>query len=198
MIARSSPDIYRHRHPAHTEAGFSLIEVLVSVLVLAAGLIGAAMMQLSAGRTTQQSSFHDTALTLAMQVADEIRANDAQARVTGVTNPFLAFSYTAQPTQPAAAPTNCFTQACTSAQIAQHTAAEWQRRVYDALPGGRLEICRDATVVTTNGNFAWCGIAGAVGDPVAIKIGWTERDADGKVLGSAIPQLAVVFSPFSQ
>ena len=53
---------------ASTEHGFSLIEVLISVFVLAVGVIGAAGMQLTALRTTQQSVFQTKALHLATEM----------------------------------------------------------------------------------------------------------------------------------
>src|SRR3954468_11288154 len=68
--------------PKLNHAGFSLIEVLVSVLVLAIGVIGAAGMQLTALRTSQQSAFQTAALELAADMADKMRANDSQMRRT--------------------------------------------------------------------------------------------------------------------
>lgn len=192
---------------ARRQAGFSLVEVLVSVLVLAIGLIGAAMMQINAARTTQESSLHDTALGLAVQIADEIRANDAQARQAPGSNPFLDLQY-ANTARPSSASTDCYRQTCSTVQIAQQSAAEWQQRVYDMLPGGRLEICRDAGVVdASSGRFNWCGAGtGAAGAPVTIKIGWTERDTGGPALrdiggaglGDTSPRIAVVLAPYSQ
>ncbi len=194
----SSPGPARHSH-----AGFALIEVLISILVLTVGLIGAALMQLHASRTTDQSNLHDTALALATQIADELRANDAQARLQGVANPFLPFKYTV-PANPVSAPSaiDCYRQRCTSKQMADESMREWRLRANLVLrAGGRVEICRDADIVApTNPPLDWCnGVAGAdTTVPVAVKIGWSERDAEGSTVSYQSPQVAVVVSPFSQ
>ncbi len=195
----SFPFADRRTRLTRQQAGFSLVEVLVSVLVLAVGLIGAAMMQLNAARTTQESSLHDAALRLAVQIADEIRANDTQARLAPTANPFFQLQY-ATSTPPTTAPTNCYLQTCTTVQVAQQSVADWQRRVYEQLPGGRLEICLDAAVVDpASGRFKWCGTGtGAAGAPVAIKIGWTERNSSGRALDDTSPRVAVVLAPYSQ
>lgn len=187
----------------HSHAGFALIEVLICILVLTVGLIGAALMQLHASRTTEQSSLHDTALALAMQIADELRANDAQTRLQAGANPFLPFAYTV-PVQPvfASTATDCYRQSCTSRQMADESMREWRLRADLVLrAGGRIEICRDAGIVApTNAPLNWCnGVAGADSTvPVAVKIGWSERDADGRTVVDQAPRVAVVVSPFSQ
>jgi len=58
--------------PEHN--GFSLIEVLIAVFVLALGVIGVAGMQLTAMRTSQQSAFQTTAVELPAEMADKMRA----------------------------------------------------------------------------------------------------------------------------
>src|SRR5690606_15894095 len=69
------PEIFQMKASTENgENGFSLIEVLVAVFVLAVGVIGAAGMQLAALRTTQQSSFQTRALHLAAEMADYMRA----------------------------------------------------------------------------------------------------------------------------
>jgi type IV pilus assembly protein PilV len=184
-------------------AGFALLEVLICILVLAVGLIGAAMMQLHATRTTEQSSLHDTALALAMQIADELRANDAQMRLPNGANPFLTFQYTVPATPGAgmSAGPNCYLQSCSPAQLAAQSLRDWQSRADLVLrAGGRIEICRDPNIAspgTTQLN--WCnGASGAATTvPVAIKIGWKERDADGKNVADLSPRIAVLVSPYA-
>jgi type IV pilus assembly protein PilV len=169
--------------------GFSLVEVLISIIVLAIGLIGAAMMQLTAARTTEQSSMHDSAISLASQIAEEIRANRAQMNV------FVGVSYSANDTVAPLA-TSCYSQSCTASEMARQAAHDWMQRVHDALPGGRLEICQDAVVVSTAGRFDWCGTAGGTAaDPIVIKIGWSERDPGGKQVADSTPRIAMLVAP---
>ncbi|MEH6493748.1 type IV pilus modification protein PilV [Halopseudomonas sp.] len=65
--------------------GFSLLEVLVAVLVLALGILGAASLQLSALRY-QSGSLHAThASLLAQDMLERLRANPEQLALYGMT-----------------------------------------------------------------------------------------------------------------
>ncbi|WP_412548645.1 type IV pilus modification protein PilV [Pseudomonas sp. MWU13-2105] len=59
----------------HRQAGVSLIEVLVAMLVLAVGLLGAAALQLNALRYTDSSTTSTQASFIAYDLLDRIRAN---------------------------------------------------------------------------------------------------------------------------
>ena len=62
-------------HPQPTQAGMTLIEVLVSVLILAVGLLGAAVIQLNALKYTDSSRMTSQASFIAYDMLDRIRAN---------------------------------------------------------------------------------------------------------------------------
>jgi type IV pilus assembly protein PilV len=195
-----------NRNVCKKDSGFSLIEVLISALVLAIGVIGTAMIQIHAFRTSEQSNFHDTAVALAMQIADEIRANDEEARLT-TGNPFEGFAYTALPTPPTGSyPVNCYDNQCTPNQLATFSKYEWQQKVFETLPSGRVEICRDKTVVDANGRNQWCSSSGGTdpSQPLVIKVGWYERDANGKAIegndsaADDSPRVALLISPYTR
>lgn len=57
------------------QGGFSLIEVLISVLILAVGLLGAAAIQLNALKFTDSSTLLSQASFIAYDMMDRIRAN---------------------------------------------------------------------------------------------------------------------------
>ncbi len=59
----------------HTQSGFTLIEILVAVLILAVGLLGFAALQITAVSAGQESYFRSQALIVAESLADRIRAN---------------------------------------------------------------------------------------------------------------------------
>ncbi len=59
----------------HRQAGMTLIEVMVSVLILAIGLLGAAAIQLNALRYTDSSKMTSQASFIAYDMMDRIRAN---------------------------------------------------------------------------------------------------------------------------
>lgn len=60
---------------ARQQGGFSLIEVLISVLILAIGLLGAAAIQLNALKFTDSSTLLSQASFVAYDMMDRIRAN---------------------------------------------------------------------------------------------------------------------------
>lgn len=67
------------------QSGMTLIEVLVSVLILAIGLLGAAAIQLNALKYTDSSAMTSQASFIAYDMMDRIRANvDGNASSNGV------------------------------------------------------------------------------------------------------------------
>jgi type IV pilus assembly protein PilV len=61
------------------QAGFSLIEVLIALVVLALGLLGFALLQTMNLRYAQSSNYRTQATNLSYDLIDQIRANRALA-----------------------------------------------------------------------------------------------------------------------
>ena len=103
--------------------GFTLIEVLVAMLILAAGLLGLAGLQASGLQQNQNATFRSQATALAYDLADRIRANSGQIGT------YLA--------PVAALNGNCLTVAgnCSAQQMANHDMAEWNAALL-GMPGG--------------------------------------------------------------
>ncbi|WP_395609213.1 type IV pilus modification protein PilV [Pseudomonas sp. B22129] len=59
----------------HQQSGMTLVEVLVSVLILAVGLLGAAVIQLNALKYTDSSRMTSQASFIAYDMLDRVRAN---------------------------------------------------------------------------------------------------------------------------
>lgn len=185
------------------ENGFSMIEVLVAILVLAGGVIGAAGMQLNALRTTQQSGLHSSAMQLAVEMADRMRANDSRMKQDDADNPFLSLHYdvatNGDPIAPAAL---CYSAACNDEQLAAFDIYEWQKRIKTALPGGRAVICRDATPWDEVSNsFKWdCDGATGKGASLVIKLGWQGKNPDGSLVKNdnklSAPSVALIVEPY--
>lgn len=68
------------RRPAARQAGASLLEVLVSVLILAIGLLGIAALQSISLRNTQSASERTAAVIQSYAMLDMMRANRNAAR----------------------------------------------------------------------------------------------------------------------
>lgn len=65
--------------PRRHASGFSLIEVLITLVVLAVGLLGLAMLQTMNLRYTKSAEQRTRAVNLASELLDTIRANRSQA-----------------------------------------------------------------------------------------------------------------------
>jgi type IV pilus assembly protein PilV len=153
-----------------------MMEVLIAVVVLALGVIGAAGLQLTALRSAQQATMQAQAIQLATEMADKMRADVSQMRLAASNNPFLNVDFKNSTTLSAPA-TLCYAANCTEAQLAAFEIFEWESRIRDLLPDGRAKICRDNTPYP-NRSLDWsCDGAG----PVVIKIGWQGKGINGEL-----------------
>lgn len=145
-----------------SSSGFTLVEVLVALFVLAVGVVGAGAAQLAAARTRQQSA-----------LAARMQANPALARLPDAANPYLALDYDAGDGPPGAPPASCFgASACDPAALAQFDLHAVRQRVHDAFPGGRILVCRDdAPWDETARRYRW-SCSGSAAAPVLVKLGW--------------------------
>ena len=154
-------------------AGFTLLEVLIAMLVLALGLVGGTAMQLHAMRTRHESALLSVAVQIAAGMAEHMRANAAQVPAV-----YLGVDYDAHANPVPAMPASfCRRDPCDPAQMARLDVHELARQVSAALPAGRARICRDAQLYA-NGRLRWDCTGGAQ-DPVVVKIGWRGRRPDG-------------------
>lgn len=169
-------------------SGFTLIEVLVAMFVLAIGIVGAAATQAAAERTRHESALMSDAVQLASSLGERMRANPAVMAAGGGANPYLQLDDDAGGGPPVPAATPCFGNAnCAPPEIAAHDLYDIRRALYQGFPGGRVLVCRDAAVLDpASGALSWNCAPGA-GAPVVIKVGWR-----GKASGSFPPALAIV------
>lgn len=114
--------------------GFSLLEVLVALVILALGMLGIANMLLLAHKSNSSSYSRQQAIQSAYDIIDHIRAN-RQAAINGnysVNN--LVSSGT--PTIPSAPSANCLTSSCTTTQLAAYDTWSWLATDVARLPNG--------------------------------------------------------------
>lgn len=175
----------------HTRSvkGYTLIEVLVAVLVLAVGVLGAAGVQLAALRTRHGTALMSGGVQLAGALAERMRANSAHMQGADSANPYLQLHYDAATDGAPQAGAMCFAPAsCSSADMAAFDLYEIKQALYDDYPSGRVAVCRDATV-WSGGGLGWDCVA-AANAPIVIKLGWRDRRADPRAL--VAPSVALV------
>jgi type IV pilus assembly protein PilV len=154
-----------------SQRGVSLIEALVALLVLALGIMGMAGIQtrtLVESRTTNSRAL---AVQLTDDLLDRMQANSA-IRI----NPPAASPYLTTWGVQAAAPADCFTEACNGAQLAAFDLVQWKASLGRVLPGG------DARIFQSDADNAQFGVL----------IGWTETQAKNQ--GEAIDEEATLFT----
>jgi type IV pilus assembly protein PilV len=153
-------------------AGFTLLEVLVAMFVVALGVAGAAAVQAVAVRAADEAARLSDGLRLADSLAQRMRANPVAMALPDDANPYLQFDTGAGAAAPAA---SCYGgEACNPVQMAGFDLGETAALLASRFPGGRLRVCRDAPAPDAAGLLAW-DCTGEPGAPVAIKLGWRGR-----------------------
>ncbi|MDO8067574.1 type IV pilus modification protein PilV [Janthinobacterium sp. SUN206] len=176
--------------------GSSLVEVLVSLLLLALGLLGASVLQLNALRARHESALLSAGVQLAAGMAERMRANNVLMNGPDAGNPYLNVAYAAADGAEAGggAPDCLGAAACSAAELAQFDVAEWKQGLHAALPGARLRICRDLAAWDAAAQGLQWACSGGKGAPIVIKLGWRGRLPDGSpavnAAGESLPRLA--------
>lgn len=170
--------------------GFTLIEVLISVLVLLIGILGVAGMQILSIQTNQGAYFRSQAVYVGSEILDAMRANRQALASYAITIDSLDAS--GIPADP-----GCAVDAggCAPVQKAALDLRQWGSHFADVfgapdyvptLPGGRAQII-------DNGNDAY-----------TVQVGWVQRawdatdSSDGSDTRSAVTdqvQLTAVIVP---
>lgn len=139
--------------PAHRQAGFSIVEVMVALVVLAVGMLGIASLYVTTLRSSGSAISRMQAVNLASDLADRIRANR-----------FARDAYAA-----AGAKVDCIgTTDCSEEDMAANDLFLWQRQIDDLLPGADPQ----GTVVYQAG-------ANDAPDTYVITVSWDEPNGDG-------------------
>ena len=175
---------YLSQRRADSQSGFSLIEVLISIVILSFGLLGLVGLQAAALQGNRDARLQSTAVLLARELAEMMRSNKDVALTA--TNPYLG-DFNTDP-MVAASPSYCLNvgslpTACSSnTAIANAQMTEWLARVNSELPGARVAVCVDKAPYDTAGKPRWACDNTGTGPIAVIKIGWTrsstKRSAD--------------------
>ncbi len=119
----------------HQRAGFALLEVLISFVVLAFGMLGIAGLILTSHKANASSYVKQQAIQSLSNIADRIRANSATAIATGYDIDNLSAG-----TKPAQPGVLCDVSACSPTQLAAYDVWYWLSTDLTALPEGRGAI----------------------------------------------------------
>ena len=122
------------------QGGFTLIEVLIAVLILAVGLLGTAALSLSSLQASQGASLRSQASALAADLAERIRANRDYAIGSSNTN----YEYDSQGTTPTNPSCAASSSGCSGANQALRDLFEWQQSLDAALPDATAEVKKKA------------------------------------------------------
>lgn len=159
--------------PAQASAGFTLLEALISILILAVGLLGLAGLYVAGAQYNKSANLRTFATQQAYDMADRMRVNIGALTVLSPTVPYYHLPSAVQHT-------SCYTSTCNSQQMAQNDYYEWNDPASASsnprvLPGGYGIVCLDSTPNdgTWNGTSVTHGCDG-LGTMYAIKVWWLE------------------------
>jgi len=123
------------------QSGFTLLEVLVAMLVMAIGLLGLAGLTTSSMRNNLSASHRTQATWMAYDIVDRMRAN----RTSAVTGAYAT---------PMGAAANCSATVPTGTVPVQDIAA-WKNQLACALPAGNGSIAVDANTKVATVLIQW-------------------------------------------
>jgi type IV pilus assembly protein PilV len=106
--------------------GFTLLEVLVSLVIIAIGLLGMVGLQVATMKNNNNSGMRTQAMFITEDLAERMRANETVDYSTVMANC-----------------NNCISTGCSDALLAANDLCEWDTLV-TALPGGQGQIAAPA------------------------------------------------------
>jgi len=122
---------------ARSSTGFSMVEALIAVLIVAIGLMGVASLIIESLKNGHGALLRTQAVNLVSDMQERIRANPLAG------DAYECAQYSSGPALLGCAPTESMPAAvsCTSRELAEDDLAEWQRAVRRALPLGMKDSC---------------------------------------------------------
>lgn len=141
-------------------SGFTLVELLVTIVIIAIGLLGLAALQITGLKESQASSSRLLANQLAYDMADRIAANRLGAATEA--------NYTiAHGTAVATAP-DCVNNACSAAEIASYDLAQWKTSAANLLSGdGEISFSAPDYTIIVRWDESNSGATGTTCPPAA-------------------------------
>lgn len=164
----------------HKSTGFTLTEVLISLVVLSIGLLGLAGLQTESLKKNNDAYLSSIASTQASDIIDRMRSNYDEAKSGGYTtsNPTSAGQSNigclgGVPNQPSTQ-SGSQTSSCSEQQMSLNDLYEWQTNLANLLPDGKGSICLSSNPGAVGSNLN----CNNQGDIYVIMISWRSRDGD--------------------
>lgn len=145
------------------ELGFSMLEVLITLVIIAIALLGTAGLQIYAMRTGQSSQLRNQAVFLASDMAERMEANKPGS---------IAANYTVAATNTVVtAPViDCAAASCSAANLATWDIYQWEAALVSVLPQvSSWQVTAPVCVIITSAPTS-CSYQ--------IIISWTDRRTD--------------------
>ena len=114
-------------------AGFTLLEVLIALLILSVGLLGLASLQTRGLATGHNAYLRGQAVLLTQDMAERIRANSA----TSGNEYVVSYDKTSNGSD------TCIITSCNSGEMATFDIDQWLKSLQDTLPDGEGLITKD-------------------------------------------------------
>jgi len=138
------------RTPAssHLELGFSLFEILITVVVISIGLLGLAGLQFAGLRAANGAQQQTNANLLAQDIEERIRANQDFANYAPLT---ISKGGSAP-----SAPKDCAAANCNATEIHEYDLRQWFYMINDGgdntpvLANGKISISKSSVIYTIN------------------------------------------------
>lgn len=158
------------------QAGFSMLEVLVSLLIILIGVLGMAGIQMLAVNNTGNANDQSLAAILASSLAAEIQGNAAYWAQAPASIAVTGTSVTGGPPSSGA---NCSNTGnspvgsplCTPAQMAYYDLSNWGGSLASALPSGTGAIACTATPLVCTITLGWAAKNVASNNPTGAETG---------------------------
>lgn len=146
------------------QRGFSMIEILVTMLIISLAMLGSAGLQAYSMKTNLGGQFRNQAAFYVTDIIERMESNKAGA-IAG------SYALAAGTAVPNAITTQCDTGVCSSAQLAAYDLNNWQFGLAAALPQGTGVITQ-----TTAGNPS----------TYTVQVSWVDRSTDTKYASGVV------------
>ncbi|GAB1261382.1 type IV pilus modification protein PilV [Aurantivibrio plasticivorans] len=155
-----------------SQCGFSMIEMLIALLVLAVGVYGQMALQMNSISSNQSSYYRSQAAVIANEFAERMRLNSAEAGVNGTSYDSISIDSTSTYSKP-----TCYSTGCDADDQVDADIYDLQENLQNSIPSGSATVTRDAGVS-----------AQAVYN---ITISWDIEDRKGLGNGSEVNQFSL-------